>query len=95
MIGGILCTVVAACNLLLGLRRSPISIQSTVVQLISYPYVFLHSVRSLATCVLILFLHSMGVYWAKFMPNASFNFFGRKIELNPGPFNMKGWSASN
>jgi hypothetical protein len=34
----------------------------------------------------------MGVYWAKFMPNASFNFFGRKIELNPGPFNMKGWS---
>jgi hypothetical protein len=35
----------------------------------------------------------MGVYWAKFMPNTSFNFFGRKIELNPPcPFNQKGSS---
>ncbi|KAK2616194.1 hypothetical protein QQS21_000826 [Conoideocrella luteorostrata] len=36
-LGFILCTVVAACNILLSLRRSPISITSTVVQLISYP----------------------------------------------------------
>jgi hypothetical protein len=36
-IGGILCTVVAACNILLGLRRSPIMITPTVVQLIAYP----------------------------------------------------------
>lgn len=36
-IGVVLCTVVAACNVLLSLRRTPISITSTVVQLISYP----------------------------------------------------------
>lgn len=39
VIGAILCTVVAACNILLSLRRAPIAITSTVVQLISYPYV--------------------------------------------------------
>jgi len=38
VIGGILCTIVAACNILLNLRRIPISINSTVVQLIAYPY---------------------------------------------------------
>jgi OPT family small oligopeptide transporter len=32
-----MCTIVAACNILLGLRRSPITITATVVQLISYP----------------------------------------------------------
>ncbi|KAH8888862.1 OPT family small oligopeptide transporter [Thozetella sp. PMI_491] len=37
VIGAIMCTIVAACNILLGLRRSPITIQSTVVQLIAYP----------------------------------------------------------
>ncbi|KAK1544729.1 OPT family small oligopeptide transporter [Colletotrichum paranaense] len=36
-IGAIMCTIIAACNILLGLRRSPIIITSTVVQLISYP----------------------------------------------------------
>ncbi|KAG5924925.1 hypothetical protein E4U42_004528 [Claviceps africana] len=36
-IGAILCTIVAACNVLLSLRRTPISISSTVVQLIAYP----------------------------------------------------------
>jgi OPT family small oligopeptide transporter len=37
VIGALTCTVIAACNVLLGLRRSPIVITSTVVQLISYP----------------------------------------------------------
>ncbi|KAG5935134.1 hypothetical protein E4U53_000501 [Claviceps sorghi] len=36
-IGAMLCTIVAACNVLLSLRRTPISISSTVVQLIAYP----------------------------------------------------------
>ncbi len=36
-LGFILCTIVAACNILLGLRRSPIIITATVVQLIAYP----------------------------------------------------------
>ncbi|PHH62849.1 hypothetical protein CDD81_6649 [Ophiocordyceps australis] len=36
-IGAVLCTIVAACNILLSLRRTPISISSTVVQLIAYP----------------------------------------------------------
>ena len=37
VLGGVMCTVVAALNLLLGLRISPITISSTVVQLIAYP----------------------------------------------------------
>lgn len=37
VIGGVICTIVAACNVLLALRRTPTSISSTVVQLISYP----------------------------------------------------------
>ncbi|CAN8105626.1 unnamed protein product [Discula destructiva] len=36
-IGFITCTVVTACNVLLALRRSPVTISPTVVQLISYP----------------------------------------------------------
>lgn len=36
-IGAFMCTVVAACNILLTLRTTPISITSTVVQLVSYP----------------------------------------------------------
>ncbi|KAH8200631.1 hypothetical protein TruAng_005168 [Truncatella angustata] len=36
-IGWLLCTIVAACNILLGLRRSPTYITATVVQLIAYP----------------------------------------------------------
>ena len=36
-IGALMCTIVAACNILLSLRRAPISITATVVQLISYP----------------------------------------------------------
>ncbi|KAF7554266.1 hypothetical protein G7Z17_g3043 [Cylindrodendrum hubeiense] len=36
-IGALMCTIVAACNILLGLRYSPITITSTVVQLVSYP----------------------------------------------------------
>lgn len=36
-IGALMCTIVAACNILLSLRRAPISISSTVVQLIAYP----------------------------------------------------------
>ncbi|KAG8415522.1 hypothetical protein J3458_009364 [Metarhizium acridum] len=36
-IGAVLCTIVAACNVLLSMRRTPISISSTVVQLIAYP----------------------------------------------------------
>lgn len=37
VIGFITCTIVTACNVLLSLRRSPVSISPTVVQLISYP----------------------------------------------------------
>jgi hypothetical protein len=37
VIGAFLCTIVAACNVLLSMRRTPISISSTVVQLIAYP----------------------------------------------------------
>ncbi|UKZ47498.1 hypothetical protein TrVGV298_001717 [Trichoderma virens] len=36
-IGAVMCTIVAACNILLTLRRAPITITSTVVQLVSYP----------------------------------------------------------
>ncbi|KAH7134550.1 OPT family small oligopeptide transporter [Dactylonectria estremocensis] len=36
-IGAVMCTIIAACNILLGLRYSPITITSTVVQLVSYP----------------------------------------------------------
>lgn len=36
-IGFTLCTIIAACNILLGLRRAPIFITSTVVQLVAYP----------------------------------------------------------
>ncbi|KAL6412497.1 putative OPT family small oligopeptide transporter [Ilyonectria robusta] len=36
-IGALMCTIIAACNILLGLRYSPITITSTVVQLASYP----------------------------------------------------------
>lgn len=39
VIGGVLCTIVSACNVLLALRRTPIAISSTVVQLVAYPYV--------------------------------------------------------
>ncbi|KAK4074633.1 hypothetical protein Purlil1_12928 [Purpureocillium lilacinum] len=67
-IGAVLCTIVAACNILLTLRETPISITSTVVQLVAYP---------------------LGVGWAKFMPAATFNIFGRTVALNPGPFNVK------
>ncbi len=38
-IGAVMCTIVAACNIMLGLRKSPITIPATVVQLVSYPYV--------------------------------------------------------
>lgn len=38
-IGMLLCTIVAAVNILMGLRKSPVSITSSVVQLIAYPYV--------------------------------------------------------
>lgn len=37
VIGFITCTIVTACNVLLALRRSPVTISPTVVQLISYP----------------------------------------------------------
>ncbi|CEJ91212.1 Putative Oligopeptide transporter OPT-like protein [[Torrubiella] hemipterigena] len=67
-LGVILCTIVAACNILLQLRATPISITSTVVQLISYP---------------------MGVAWAKYFPAWRFTIFGKTLELNPGPFNVK------
>ncbi|POR35425.1 Uncharacterized protein TPAR_04380 [Tolypocladium paradoxum] len=40
VIGGLLCTIIAACNILLNLRRTPISITSTVVQLVPYPWGF-------------------------------------------------------
>lgn len=36
-IGFVTCTVVTACNVLLALRRSPVTISPTVVQLIAYP----------------------------------------------------------
>lgn len=39
VIGAVLCTIVAACNILLSLRRAPIAITSTVVQLVAYPCV--------------------------------------------------------
>ena len=38
-IGMVLCTIVAAVNILMGLRKSPVNITASVVQLISYPYV--------------------------------------------------------
>lgn len=31
----------------------------------------------------------MGHGWARFVPNKSLNFFGKRIPLNPGPFNIK------
>ncbi|PHH63553.1 hypothetical protein CDD81_5740 [Ophiocordyceps australis] len=37
VIGGLLCTIIAGCNVLLNLRRTPITITSTVVQLVAYP----------------------------------------------------------
>lgn len=37
VIGFVTCTVVTACNVLLSLRRSPVTISPTVVQLIAYP----------------------------------------------------------
>lgn len=37
VIGLLTCTIVTACNILLGLRRTPSSISSIVVQLIAYP----------------------------------------------------------
>ncbi|TQS31792.1 hypothetical protein Golomagni_07914, partial [Golovinomyces magnicellulatus] len=67
-IGTLLCTIVAACNVLLSLRRTPIAITSTVVQLVSYP---------------------IGCAWAKFLPETSFTVFGKTIDVNPGPFNVK------
>lgn len=36
-IGFVTCTIVTACNVLLSLRRSPVTISPTVVQLIAYP----------------------------------------------------------
>lgn len=35
----LLCTVIAAVNFLMGLRKSPVVITASVVQLIAYPYV--------------------------------------------------------
>ncbi|KAK5998758.1 Sexual differentiation process protein isp4 [Cladobotryum mycophilum] len=67
-IGALMCTIVAACNILLTLRRAPISITSTVVQLVAYP---------------------MGTFWARVVPQKTLNIFGWKLELNPGPFNVK------
>lgn len=37
VIGFFTCTIVTACNVLLSLRRSPVTITPTVVQLIAYP----------------------------------------------------------
>ncbi|KND86728.1 Sexual differentiation process protein isp4 [Tolypocladium ophioglossoides CBS 100239] len=37
VIGAVLCTIIAACNVLLSLRRGVISISPTVVQLVAYP----------------------------------------------------------
>lgn len=31
----------------------------------------------------------IGVGWARFLPAKTFKLFGRSIELNPGPFNVK------
>lgn len=31
----------------------------------------------------------LGCAWAKTMPNKSFKIFGKTIEVNPGPFNVK------
>ena len=67
-IGALMCTIVAACNVLLSMRRSPISISATVVQLIAYP---------------------LGCGWAKSFPKWEWTMFGKRFELNPGPFNMK------
>lgn len=36
-LGALLCTIIAACNVLLSLRRQSASISATVVQLIAYP----------------------------------------------------------
>lgn len=38
-IGMFLCTIVAAVNILMGLRKSPVTITASVVQLVAYPYV--------------------------------------------------------
>lgn len=68
VIGAFMCTIVAACNVLLNLRATPVTITSTVVQLVAYP---------------------IGCAWAKYIPNREWNVFGRKLELSPGPFNVK------
>lgn len=36
-IGMLLCTIIAAVNILMGLRKSPVVISASVVQLIAYP----------------------------------------------------------
>lgn len=36
-IGMLLCTIIAAVNILMGLRKSPVVITASVVQLIAYP----------------------------------------------------------
>lgn len=36
-IGMLLCTIIAAVNILMGLRKSPVTITASVVQLIAYP----------------------------------------------------------
>lgn len=44
-IGMLLCTIIAAVNILMGLRKSPVVITASVVQLIAYPYVLYPSCK--------------------------------------------------
>lgn len=37
-IGIVMCTIIAAVNILMGLRKAPIVITASVVQLVAYPY---------------------------------------------------------
>ncbi|KAF2718520.1 OPT superfamily oligopeptide transporter [Polychaeton citri CBS 116435] len=44
---------------------------------------------TIATVVIILLVHPIGVSWAKVMPTRKFNTFGLVWSLHPGPFTMK------
>ncbi|KAG6000312.1 hypothetical protein E4U54_001466 [Claviceps lovelessii] len=77
LLGIVLCTITAACNVMLSMHRSSASISSTVVQLVAYPMGTLMESRSL------------GVGLANVLPNKEHRVLGFTFNLNPGPFNVK------
>ncbi|PNY24300.1 Sexual differentiation process protein isp4 [Tolypocladium capitatum] len=82
-IGVLTCTMVAVCNVLLGLRRSPMSISATVVQLLHHHLRCRFAARDLTRTF------RSGCFFARSLPDKSFTVFGKQFRLNPGPFNVK------